>query len=123
MVAHKFESIQQGIVFVCVKVSKPIIFYFFQKETKSQIDFCCTIQIVGKKIKFLVYDCFVERLQCVIEYFVSRLFKFGINQEMLTRTQLFSQAVILNMSNYVFQIRISCSWSDLNSVLSVSMLT
>ena len=74
-------------------------------------------------IKFLVHDCFVESFHCVIEHFVSRPFKFGIHQEMLTRTQLFSQAVILNISHYMFHIHISCSWSDLRSVLSVSMLT
>ena len=39
------------------------------------------------------------------------------------RTQLFSQLVILNISHYVFHIHISCSWSGLQSVLSVSMLT
>ena len=110
MGAHKFGSIQQGIVivFVCVNVSEPSIFDGFQKETKSQIHFCCTFQIVEKMIRFLVHDCFVESLHCVIEYFVSRPFEFGIYQEMLTKTQLFSPAVILNFSHYVFDTHISC---------------
>ena len=72
MGAHKFGSIQQGIVFVCVKKPEPSAFYFFQNEVKSQIHFCCTFQIVEKKIKFLVHDCFGENIHCVIEYFVSR---------------------------------------------------
>ena len=109
MGAHKFGSTQHGIVFVCVKVSKPSFFYIFQKGTKSQIHFCCTFQKVEKVIKFLVHDCFVESFHCVIEYFVSRRFKFGVHQEMLTRTQLYSQLVILNISHYVFHIQISCS--------------
>ena len=71
MGAHKFGSIQQGVVFVCVKVSEFSVFYFFQNETKSQIHFCGTIQIVEKKIKFFVHDCFVESFHSVIEYFVS----------------------------------------------------
>ena len=108
-VAHKFGSIQQGIVFVCVTISEPSVFYIFQNEAKSQIHFCCTFQIVEKMVKFLVHDCFVESFHCVIEHFVSRPFKFGIHQEMLTRTQLFSQPVILNISHYMFQIHISCS--------------
>ena len=101
MGAHKFGSIQQGIVFVCVKVSETSIFYIFQNETKSQIHFCCTFEVVEKMIKFLVHDCFVESFHCVTEYFVSCPFKFGIHQKMLTRTQLFSQTVILNLSPYV----------------------
>ena len=64
-----------------------------------------------------------ENFHCVIEYFVSRFFKFRIYQETLTGTQLFSQSVILNISLYMFLIHISCSWSDLHCVLSVSMLT
>ena len=74
-------------------------------------------------IKFLVHDCFVESFHCLIEYFVSRSFKFRIHQEMLTGTQLFSQPVILNISHYVFQIHILFSGSDLHAVLNVSMLT
>ena len=99
------------------------MFYIFQKKTKSLTHFCCTFQIVEKMIKCLVHDCFVESFHCVIDYFVSRPFKFGIHQEILTRTQLFSQTVILSNSHYVFRIHIFCSWSDLHSVLSVSMLT
>ena len=49
MGAPKIWSIQQGIVLVCVKVSEPSIFYTFQNENKSQIQFCCTFQIVFKK--------------------------------------------------------------------------
>ena len=62
---------------------------------------------------------------CAIEHLVSHPFKFGIHPEMLTGTQLFSQPVILNISHYVFHIRIRilCSWPDLHSVLSVSKLT
>ena len=90
---------------MCVSLSEPSIFYFSQKETKSQIDFCCTFQTVGKMIKFLVHDCFVKSFHCVVEYFVSRPFNFGIHQEILTRTQLSSQRVILNISHYVFLIR------------------
>ena len=90
MGAHKFGSIQQGIVFVCVKISEPSVLYIFQNEAKGQIHFCCTFQIVEKTIKFLIHDCFVESLNCVIEHFVSRPFKFRIHQEMLTRTQLLS---------------------------------
>ena len=123
MRACKLGAIQQGIVFVCVKVSESSVFYIFQNETKSHIHFCCTFQIFKKMIKFLVHDCFVESFHCVIEYFVCRPFKLGIHQEMLTRMHLFSQPVILNISHYVFHIHISCSWSDLHSVLSVSMLT
>ena len=123
MGAHNFGSIQQGILLLCVKVSKPSIFYNFQIETKTQILFCCTFQIVEKMIKFLVHEYFVESFHCVIENFVSRPFKFRIHQEMLTGTQLFSQSVILNISHYMFHIHISCSSSDLHSVLSVSMLT
>ena len=123
MGAHMFGSTQQGIVFVSVKVSESCIFYVFQNESKCQIHFCCTFQIVKKMIQFLVHDFFVESCHCVIEYFVSRPFKFWIHQEMLTRTHLFSQPVILNISHYVFHIHISCSWSDLHSVLSDSMLT
>ena len=123
MGAHKFGSIQQGIIFVCVKIYEPSVFYIFQNEAKSQIHFCCTFPIVDKMIKFLVHGCFVESFQRVIEYFVSRSFKFRIHQEMLTWTQLFSQPVILNISHYVFHIHISCSWSSLRSVWSVSMLT
>ena len=118
MGAHKFESIQQGIAFVCVKVSKPPIFYTFQSETKSQIHFCCIFQIVEKLIKFLVHDCFVKSLHSLIEYFVSRSFKFRIHQEMLTGTQLFSQPVILNISHNVFHFHISCSWIDFHSMLA-----
>ena len=121
--AHKFGSIEQYIVFVCVKVSEPSTFYIFQNETTSQIHFSCTFQIVEKMIKFLVHDCFVESFHCVIEHFVSRPLKFGIHQEMWKKTQLISQPVILNISHYVFHNHISCSWSDLHSVLSVSMLT
>ena len=120
--AHRFGPIQQGIVLVCVKISQPSVFYIFQNEAKSQIHFCCTFQFVEKLIKFLVHGCFVESFNCVIEYFVSRSFKFRIHQEMLTGTQLFSQPVILNISHNVFHIHISCSWSDLHCVLSVSML-
>ena len=120
---QKFGSIQQGIVFVCVKVSKPSIFYVFQNENKSQIHFCCTIQLVEKMIKFLVHDSFVKSLHCVNEYFVSRPFKFGIHQEMLTRAQLFSQPLILNISHYVLHIHISRSGTHLHAVLSVSLLT
>ena len=80
-------------------------------------------QMVEKMIKFLVHDCFFERFHCVIEYFVSRSFKFRIHREMWTGLQLFSQSVILNISHYMFHIHISCSWSDLHSVLSVSKLT
>ena len=110
MGAHKFKSIQQGIVFVCVKISEPSVFYILQNETKSQIHFRCTFQIVEKMIKFLVHDCFVESFHCLIDYFVSRSSKFRIHQEMLTGTQLFShQPVILNIFHYVFQIHISCS--------------
>ena len=123
MGAHKCGSIQQGIVFVCVKISEPSVFYIFQNEAESQIHFCCTIQIVEKMIKFLIHDCFVESFHCVIEYFVSRSFKFRIQQEKLTGMQLFSQSVIFNISHYMFHIHISCSWSNLHSVLSVSMLT
>ena len=123
MCAHKFGSIQQGIVSVCVKVSEPSVFYNFQNEPKSQIHFCCKFQIVEKMTKFLVHDCFVESFHCVIEHFVSRSFKFRVDQEMLTGTQLFSQSVILSISRYMFHIYISCSRSDLHSVLSVSMLT
>ena len=123
MGTQKFRSIEQGIVFVCVKVSESSIFYIFKNETKSQFHFCCTFQIVEKKVKFLVHDCFVESFHCVVEYFVSRSFKFRIHQEMLTESQLFSQPEILNLFHYVFHNHISCSWSDLHSVLSVSMLT
>ena len=121
--AHMFGAIQQGIVFVYVKVAEPSVFCIFENETKSQIHFCCTFQIVEKRIKFLVHDCFVQSFHCVIEYFVSPSFKFGIHQEMLTRTQLFFQAVTLTICHYVFHIHFFCSWSDLLSVLSVSMLT
>ena len=48
MGTHKFGSIQQGIVFVCVKVSESSIFYIFQNETKSHVHFCCTFQIIEK---------------------------------------------------------------------------
>ena len=111
MGAHKFGLIQQGIVFVCVEVSEPSILYVFRIESKSQVHFCCTFQPVEKIIKFLVNDCFVERLHCVIEYFVSRLFKFGIHQKMLTKRQLFSQPLILKIFHYMFHIHISCFWS------------
>ena len=80
MGAHKFGSIQQGIVFVSVKIFEPSVFYIFQNEAKSQIHFCCTFQIVEKMIKFLVHDCFVESFHSVSEYFVSRSFKFRIRQ-------------------------------------------
>ena len=92
-------------------------------KQKTRFFFRCTFQIFEKGIKFFVHDCFIESFHCVIEYFVSRPSKFGIHQEMLTRTQLFSEALILNISHFVFHIHISCSWSDLHSVLSVSMLT
>ena len=59
-------------------------------------------------IKFFVNFC-VEILYKIIEYFVSRSFKFGIQQEVMTRTQLFSQPVILNISHYMFHIHIFCS--------------
>ena len=108
---------------MCVKISEPTVFFFFQNEARSQVHFCCTFQIVEKMIKFLVHDCFVESFHCVNEYFVSRSFKFRIHQEMLTGTQLFSQAVILNILHYMFDIHIFCSWSDLHCVFSVSMLT
>ena len=101
MGAHKFGSIQQGNVSVCVKISEPSVLFTFQNEAKSQIHFCCTFQIVEKMVKFLVHNCFVESFHCVIEYFVSRSFKFRIHQEMLTGTQLFSQTVILIISHYI----------------------
>ena len=123
MGAHKLVSSQQGIVFVCAKVSKISMFYTFQNETKSQINLCCTLLIVENMIKFLVHNCFVESFHSVIEYFVYRSFKFQIHQEMLTGTQVFSQPVILNVSHYVFHIHILCSWFDLRSVLGVFMLT
>ena len=36
MGAHKLGSIQQGIVFVCVRLSESFVFYVFQNETKGQ---------------------------------------------------------------------------------------
>ena len=122
MGAQKFGSNQQGIVFVCVKVSEPSIFYIFQNENKSQIHFRWIVQIVEKMIKFLVHHCFVESIHCVIECFV-RSFKLLFHLEMLTGMQLFSQLVILNISHYMLHIHISCSWSDLLSMLRASMLT
>ena len=122
MGVHKFGSIQLGIVFVCVKISELSIFYNFQSETKSQIHFNCTFQIIKKNDQVSRSRLFRWEFYCVIEHFVSRPFTFGIHQEMLTRTQLFLQPVILNVSHYVFHIHISCSGSNLHAVLSVSML-
>ena len=109
MGAHKFGSILRGIVFVFVKVSETSVFYISHNETNSQIHFCRTFQIFEKMIKFFGPDTFVESFHCVIEYFVSRSFKLQIHQELLTGTQLFFQPVILNISHYMFHIRISCS--------------
>ena len=97
----KFGSIQEGIVFVCVKASETSVLFNFQNETKSQIHFCCTFQIVEKMVKFLVHHCFVESFHCIIDYFVSRPFKFGIHQEMLTRTQLLSTCDPQHLPLYV----------------------
>ena len=108
MGAHKFGSIQQGIVFVCVRLSEPSVSYIFQNEAKSQIHFCCTFQIVEKMIKFLIHDCFLENFHSVVEYFVSRSFKLRTHQEMLTGTQLFAQSMIFNISHNMFHIHISC---------------
>ena len=50
MGAQNFGSIQQCIVYVRVEVSEPSIFYIFQKNPKSHIQFRCTFQIFEKKI-------------------------------------------------------------------------
>ena len=74
-------------------------------------------------INFFVENFCVEFLFSIIENFVSRSFKFGIHQEMLTRTQFFSQPEILHVSHYVFHMHTSCSWSDLHSVMSAFVPT
>ena len=123
MGAHKLGSIQQGIVFVCVKVSEPSVFYIFKNETKSQIHFCCTFQIVQKMIKFLVHECFVERFHSSIEYFVSRSFMFRIHQQILTvNATLLSSCDPQHLPRYVrhphllflirFALRVECFYVD-----------
>ena len=87
MGAHKFGSIQQGIVLVFVKVSEPSIFLILKTETKCQIVFCCTFQIDQKMIKFLVHDCFVESFHWVMQYFVSRACKFGNHKNIVVEVE------------------------------------
>ena len=52
MGAHKNGSIHQGIVFVCVKVSEPSIFYFLQKKPKARFTFAASFKLLKKWSSF-----------------------------------------------------------------------
>ena len=98
------------VFFSCAeKYLNPPSSVFLRLKPKTRFTIAARFKFLKKWSSFFLHDCFVRSFHCVIEYFVSHPFKFRIHQEMLTRTQLFSQPVILNISHYVFHIHISCS--------------
>ena len=75
---------------------------------EARFTFAAKFKILKKEIKFLVHDCLVDTLHCVVEYFVSRSFKFRIHQENIIRTQLLFEIRIIHFVDDIVSINICC---------------
>ena len=117
-----FRTVQDGNFFVGVKLSESSVF-FFKMNPKARFSLASLFNflVVEQLMNLFVHFCYVEIFSSITKDFVSRAFKFKIDEENFTRAHLLFKIHLLNFVEDVERFNI-CRL-DRKAILGVFILT